>query len=86
MADALGAYEHFLQEHHHYREAKQVQIRVIQLRQNSGLEPNANRDVTEHVNLVNIYMDAGQFDRANKVFDQARVELETSPGAGSSGA
>jgi len=80
---ALYAYQNFLQRHRRYAEAEQMQMRIIELHQNSSNPADADRNLGDRQNLAMLYMEADQFDQANKLYEQMRADLEASKGTGS---
>lgn len=80
LVGALGAYESYLERHRRYREAQQVEMHIIQVHDGPAGAPNLNHSSGDHVALARLYVDGGQFEEANKVFDQVLSETEASTG------
>lgn len=79
---ALGAYQNYLRNHRRFAEAEQLQLRIMQIHHDSPSPADGfNRAVADRQNLAEMYMEAGQFDQANKTFEQARAELLAGKGA-----
>jgi tetratricopeptide (TPR) repeat protein len=80
LENALTGYQNYLRNHHRYGEAEQVQLRIIQLHQKSAEPADATREVFDRQNLANLYLDAQQFEKANKVYEEARADVLASKG------
>jgi tetratricopeptide (TPR) repeat protein len=82
LESALTGYQHYLRNRHRYADAEQVQFRIMKLHQNSAEPADANREVFDQ-NLADLYLEAEQFDKANKVYEEARADILASKGSDS---
>jgi len=83
LENALSGYQNYLRNHRRYAEAEQIQLRIIQLHQNSAAQDDPDREIFDQQNLANLHLDAEEFEKANKVYEQARADVLASKGSDS---
>jgi tetratricopeptide (TPR) repeat protein len=77
---ALGAYQNFLRSHRRFAEAQQIQARIMERHQNTGNPPDPYLDFADRVGQASLYLEAEQYDEANKVYEKALTHFGTDSG------
>ena len=71
LEPALGAYQNYLRNHRRFTEAQQIQARIMERHQSSGNPPDVNLDFADRVGQAQLYFEAGQYEQADKVYEDA---------------